>query len=54
MRVFKNFYYCDECPLEWDTELLTRSADWCPCCDKSTEAYCSEEFEQEMADVDAE
>lgn len=47
MRVFRNFYYCDECPNEWSTELLTQGCDWCPSCDLETEPYSSDEYETE-------
>jgi hypothetical protein len=52
MRVFRNFYLCDECPNEWSTELMTAGPDWCPCCDRETEPYSSDEFE--LIDEDAE
>lgn len=47
MRVFRNFYYCDECPNEWVCELLTTGTDFCPCCDREMEPYSSDEYETE-------
>jgi len=44
MRVFRNFYQCDECPNEWSDEMLTQGVSWCPCCDLEREPYSSVEL----------
>lgn len=38
-RVFKNFYLCDACPLEWEETAICAGPAWCPCCDAETPAY---------------
>lgn len=53
LRVFKNHYQCDACDGQWETELLTVSADWCRCCDGLVEPYDSQEFEEEFVEEDA-
>lgn len=50
LRVFRNFYLCDECPNEWTDEMLTVSHSWCPCCDKQCEPYDSVAFIEECED----
>lgn len=44
-RVIRNWYQCEECPLEWSDDLLVRAEGWCPCCDQRVEPYYTEEFE---------
>ena len=46
MRVFTNHYLCDDCPNEWQDELLVKGPSWCPCCDREVEPYLSTECEE--------
>jgi hypothetical protein len=53
-RIFRCHYQCDECPNEWNDELLVAGPSWCPCCDMELEPYCVEQFEAERPEWDEE
>ena len=48
-RVFHNHYLCQRCPNEWSEPSVVAGASYCPACDRATEAYLSEQFEEEEA-----
>lgn len=52
LRVFRNHYICEECPNEFNDELLVSGPSWCPCCDKECEPYFVEEFEQDCLEAE--
>ena len=47
IRVIKNFYMCDACPLEWEETAICAGPSFCPCCDRSVEAYDSIDIMEE-------
>jgi hypothetical protein len=49
-RIFRCWYFCQDCNGEWNDELLTAGPSWCPACDGAAEPYCIEEFEEDRAE----
>ena len=48
LRVFRNYYLCDDCNSEFSDEMLTISTSFCPCCDAEIEPYSSESLLEDV------
>lgn len=51
-RIFRCYYACTDCHLEWNDELLVAGVSWCPCCEQRRKPRAIEEFEEDRPECE--